>query len=139
NSILFPIYINGIEVEACLDTGFQGFLLLNAQTMHKIVDNVDESILWEDVRDLHSGNTFAIERYSPPMDSLFYALKDVYAGGIALRDEIVKFHRFKLNLIGMDFFKRFEYVILDYPNSKIYFGPSQRKSLEFLKTNLSRI
>jgi len=103
------------------------------------VGDSDESILWEDVRDLHSGNTFNIEPYSPPMDSLFYILKDVHTGGIALRDEIVKFHRFKLNLIGMDFFKRFEYIILDYPNSKIYFGPSQRKSLEFLKTNLSRI
>ena len=139
NSILFPISINGIKVEACIDTGYQGFMLLNTQTMDKVVDNIDEAILWEDIRDLHSGNTFAIERYSPPMDSLFYILEDVYVDGIALRDEIIKFHRFKLNFVGMDFFKRFEYVILDYPNSEIYFGPSQKKSLEFLKTNMSRI
>lgn len=57
-------------------------------------------------------------------------------GDISLDNEIIELRNKSQNLIGMDFFRRFDYFILDYPNRKIHFGKPQHKSLNFLVSSV---
>src|SRR5690606_14921794 len=75
----------------------------------------------------------------PHIDSTYYLTGNLNIGGIILENEIIELRNFPLDIIGMDFFKRFDHFILDYPNSMIHFGEQMNKSLDFLIASLMKM
>jgi len=139
NGISLAIKINGKEIEAFLDTGFDGFICVNNTLIDQVSSIGSHLVFWEDGEDLHSGNVFEIDHYSPKLDTTYYMPANVLMGDLKLEDEIIKLQRIKFNLIGIDFLKRFEYVTIDYPGKKIYFGKQRGKSLVFLLESFLRL
>jgi hypothetical protein len=85
------------------------------------------------------GNPYAAEVTSPRVDTTYYFTADMAVGEILLENEIIELSGNPFNIVGMDFFNRFNYFVLDYPNGMIHFGKQQHKSLTFIFSSLLRM
>jgi hypothetical protein len=131
--------INGLSIPLLLDTGHDGFISINQKKMAAHPKVYTDPVFWEDNSALHSGNPFASKSYHPFMDTTYYLKGNIQVGDRFLPHEIIKIHKKSNNYIGMDFLKRFDHVIIDYPNQKIYLGEMQDKTLDFFRTSLLRL
>lgn len=139
NNIYIQSKINGSSMTLLVDTGHDGFISINKNKITAHPKAVTDPVFWEDNSILHSVNHFASKSYRPFMDTTLYLKGNIQVGDLFLNNEIIKIHKSPYNLIGMDFLKRFDHVIFDYPNKKIYFGEMQDKTLDFFKTSLLRL
>lgn len=131
--------VGGVAIELIIDTGYSGFMSLNKAMADTILDYPKAPLFWEGVSTLGRGNPYASSSFSPHVDTTYYFTDDVSLEGVTLEDEIIELRHFPLSIIGMDFFKRFDHFILDYPNQRLFLGMQQHKSLDFLISSLMRI
>src|SRR5690606_22310453 len=75
----------------------------------------------------------------PRLDTTYYFISNMTVGEILLENEIIELTHNPFNIVGMDFFKRFDHFVLDYPNGMIHFGNEQHKSLTFVFSSLIRM
>lgn len=137
--IFITCEFEGVSLDLIVDTGYGGFISIDKKSVdwESIMDK--EPIFWEGVSTRQVGNPFASSAYSSHVDSTYYYTGNLKFGNFELQDEIIELRNFPLNIIGMDFFRRFDHFILDYPNQRIYFGEEQKKSLNFLIYSLMRL
>jgi len=131
--------VAGVALDLIVDTGYSGFMSMNKAMADTILKYPKDPISWEGVSTLGRGNPYASSSFSPHIDSTYYFTDNVSFGGITLDNEIIELRHFPLSLIGMDFFKRFDYFVIDYPNRKLHFGDKQNKSFDFLILSLIRV
>lgn len=131
--------VGGVAIELIIDTGYSGFMSINKAMADTILHYPKAPLFWEGVSTLGRGNPYASSSFSPHVDTTYYFTDDVSLGGVTLEDEIIELRHFPLSIIGMDFFKRFDHFILDYPNQRLFLGMQQHKSLDFLISSLMRI
>lgn len=129
--------VKGIKMDLVLDTGYSGFINLNKSSIDSLGDF--EPIFWEGISTRQVGNPYALPSYAPHIDSTYYLTGDLAIQDMVLEDEIMELRKFPLNFLGMDFFKRFDHFIIDYPNQKIYFGNQQFKSVQFIFYSLLKL
>ncbi len=117
--------INGKKYPFLLDTGYPGFI-------HIKDTSVKNTINWNSgtfIDYLQNNYFFQKEKEYKKQ----YQIADVAFDKLFLKDEIIEYNQFRYNLIGQDFFKRFEYVIIDYLHHVIHFGPMRYKSFFYLR------
>jgi len=131
--------ISNRELELVIDTGYGGFMSLNKDIADTALHRYSKPIVWEGVSTLGRGNPYLSPSFTDHIDTTYYFSDDISFGEVTLRNEIIELRNFPLSIVGMDFFKRFEYFIIDYPNQKLYFGKVQKKSLDFLMSSLLRM
>jgi hypothetical protein len=131
--------ISNRELELVIDTGYGGFISINKDIADTVLNHSNEPIVWEGVSTLGRGNPYLSLSFANHIDTTYYITDDISFGEFTLRNEIIELRHFPLSIVGMDFFKRFEYFIIDYPNQKLYFGKVQKKSLDFLMSTLLRM
>jgi hypothetical protein len=120
--------IGKVNYNLLLDTGYDGFVDINIATSKANISG--EKAEWVGRDNLLS----YFDNYQKTTVSRFYKdTADVKVGKTVLEDEIVSYHdrNKRLNLAGMDFFKRFEKVMFDFPNKRIVFGNTLYKSLRY--------
>lgn len=137
--IFIECNFDGIVMELIVDTGYGGFISIDKNTIGSAFKLEKEPVFWEGVSTRQMGNPYASPSFSPRIDSTYYLTGKLNVGEIFLENEIIELRNLQLNVIGMDFFKRFDYFILDYPNKMIHFGEEKDKSLNFLISSLMRI
>src|SRR5690606_10519263 len=130
--ITIKCQVAGASLELIVDTGYSGFISMNKAMADTILNYPKDPIFWEGVSTLGRGNPYASSSFSPHIDTTYYFTDNVSFGSVTLENEIIELRHFPLSIVGMDFFKRFDHFIIDYPNHKIYFGKQQNKSLDFL-------
>ncbi len=117
-----------------VDTGFSVFMLLKKNLSSK--DELGEMVQWTE-------NSLYNTPFSDKQDFIdtsYYHIEDISIQDQILKDEIIVYTSFtNFNLIGMDFLRRFEYVIIDYPGKKLYLGPRVFKSFRYVSTVLEKI
>ncbi|HYH57482.1 MAG TPA: retropepsin-like aspartic protease [Anseongella sp.] len=125
--------INGVEMYLMLDTGFDGFTSINKRALDTLAAFRKEVVPWHGVSNVNTHNPFAEDNYSPTLDSSWYSKGQIEAGSRILRNEIIAFSSLPSTLIGLDFLKRFDEVILDYPGKMLYLGKETLKSYGFFQ------
>jgi hypothetical protein len=131
--------ISNKELDLIIDTGYSGFISMNKNLADSLLYYSKRPILWEGVSTLGRGNPYLSPSFTEHIDTTYYFYDDISFGKVTLKNEIIELRHFPWSIVGMDFFKRFEYFIIDYPNQKLYFGKVQRKSLDFLVSSLLRM
>ncbi|WP_106832105.1 hypothetical protein [Parabacteroides pacaensis] len=117
--------INGKKYLFLLDTGHPGFI-------HIKDESVQNTINWNGgtyIDYLQNNYFFQKEKE----DKKQYQIADAAFDKLFFKDEIIEYNQLRYNLIGQDFFKRFEYVIIDYLHHVIHFGPMRYKSFFYLR------
>lgn len=137
--IFIIVNIEDTDVELIVDTGYSGFITIDKLNYDAISSSPTKPVFWEGVSTRQSGNPYASSEFSLRIDSTYYINGDLNIGGITLEDEIIELHHVPLNIIGMDFFKRFDHFILDYQNNMIHFGNIMNKSLDFLMASMMKM
>ena len=129
-------YVNGKLHNVMLDTGYSGFLHIVDKT------SVEESLCTPHVepRDSFFCTTLIndILYDSTEVDFIrqkeYRTISDINIENISFNNEIVEHNIYFNNLLGWDFFQRFEYVVFDYINQVMYLGPiSELKSFTYLR------
>lgn len=131
--------ISGVELDLIIDTGYSGFISMNKNMSDTLNLYHEKPIFWEGISTLGRGNPYSSTTYSPHIDTTYYFTGNVSLGNITLENEIIELRHFPLSILGMDFFKRFEYFIIDYPNQQLYLGKEYEKSLDFLMSSFLRM
>lgn len=131
--------ISNKELDLIIDTGYSGFISMNKNLADSLLHYSEKPIIWEGVSTLGRGNPYLSPSFTDHIDTTYYFSDDISFGEVTLRNEVIELRHFPLSIVGMDFFKRFEYFIIDYPNQKLYFGEVQKKSLDFLMSSLLRM
>ena len=125
--------VDNLIYDLVLDTGYQGFLNLSGRPYNNIY--VQPRDTFKNVKSFSYDST-KIYTYGINEKSIneFFTLSDVGIGTLTLSNELVSHNLAKFNLLGWSFFQRFEFVILDYINQKVYFGPlSDCKTISYLR------
>src|SRR5690606_6844514 len=137
--IFIELEINGIKRELMIDTGYSGFITIGRESSDSSFLTNSSVIMWEGISSRQSGNPYASLSYSPKIDSTYYFTCDVVVDNILLEDEIIELHNLPLNIVGMDFFKRFDRFVLDYRNNVVRLGNKLEKSIDYLMATLMKI
>lgn len=137
--IVVTVKIDNADVELIVDTGYSGFITIDKFNYDYMFSPSKKPIFWEGVSTRQFGNPYASLAHSLRIDSTYYVNVNLDIGGVTLENEIIELHHVPLNIIGMDFFKRFDYFILDYQNNMIHLGEVMNKSLDFLMTSLMKM
>ncbi len=120
-----------------LDFGFVGFVQINKNKSDVNPCLLRKTTQWRSYASYYSPFDFDL---SGLIDTSYYHISTVSIGQHLLKDEIIEFNPYiSKNIIGMDFFQRFEYAILDYPGKKLYLGPPMFKSHRYLSSLLEHI
>ena len=139
NAPIIKCYVNGKLYNVKLDTGSPEFLHIVDGTSIDYLSTIPQT----EPRDSFFCTTSVHDMMYANIDSLinsvsqreYRTISDINIGNISFNSEIVEHNIFKSNLLGLDFFKRFEYVILDYINQVMYLGPvSELKSFTYMRT-----
>lgn len=131
--------ISNVKLDLIIDTGYSGFISMNKKMADTLLVYPEEPIFWEGISTLGRGNPYSSASYTSHIDTTYYFIDDISFGERVLEKEIIELREFPLSILGMDFFKRFDSFIIDYPNQKIYLGKEQEKSLDFLFSSLMRM
>lgn len=116
------LLINNEHVWAMLDSGAEGFFLnLSKESYQAIAHGAEKSVSFTDLQ--VAGDSLIKKKIE-------YLITDVSAGSMLFENEILQ-QNFPSNLLGMDFFSRFEYIILDYPNKQLFLGPTHGKTVVY--------
>jgi hypothetical protein len=137
--LYIQLEFEGMKKYCIIDTGFGGFIRLGTNNVDLSFLIKKNPVFWKGISTMHVGNPFLIPDYSPHIDSAYYFTGNFKVGEIELKNEILELHHSPLNIIGMDFFARFNHFIIDYPNKKIYLGEEQYKSIKFIIYSLMRL
>jgi predicted aspartyl protease len=137
--IFITINIDNSDIELIVDTGYSGFITINKRNYDSLFPSPKTSVFWEGVSTRQFGNPYASSEFPVRIDSTYYVSGDLNVAGITLKTEIIELHHLPLNIIGMDFFKRFDHFILDYHSNMIHFGKVMDKSLDFLMASLLKM
>lgn len=137
--LYIQVEFGGMKKYCIVDTGFGGFISLGTKNVDSSFFIEKNPIFWKGISTMHVGNPFLITNFSPHVDSAYYYTGNFKVGEIELKDEILELHHSPLNIIGMDFFSRFDHFIIDYPNKKIYLGEEQYKSIKFIIYSMMRL
>lgn len=127
--------LNDYQIHPLVDTGWDSFFSMQTEMLSEDFQKSPFNVAtW--FRTFDKGDIF-----SDPIDTLLdrkvdtvhYAVADLAIGSQVLRDEIIGFGHYSSNqILGMDFLRRFSFVVFDYPGRKMYFGDPQFKSLSYL-------
>ena len=131
--------ISNVEFDLIIDTGYSGFISMNKKMADTILTYSKEPVFWEGISTLGRGNPYLSPSFNHHIDTTYYIVDDISFGEETLKKEIIELRHFPLSILGMDFFKRFDSFIIDYPNQKLYLGEEQEKSLDFLLSSLMRM
>ena len=134
--------VNGSSYDVMLDTGFAGFLHIvdstsvNKSLLSSYIEPRDSFIFTTSIDDsIRNYSDYGVN-YSTRKD--FRTISDVKIESISLNNEVIIHNLLTLNILGWDFFQRFEYVIFDYLNLIMYLGPiNEFKSFSYVR-NLRR-
>lgn len=137
--ILITCQINNRNIDLIVDTGYNGFVSINKATADTIFTFHHPPLFWEGLSVKQIGNPYAAEVTSPRVDTTYYFTANMSVGEILLENEIIELSGNPFSIVGMDFFNRFNYFVLDYPNGMIHFGKQQHKSLTFIFSSLLRM
>lgn len=134
-------YISENIYDFLFDTGFPDFANIFEPSM---IINIPEypldTILWLDSSS--EKDTLSISDYGCDLnkiDSIYYTIEDFKIGDIISDNEIIINNIAKRNLLGMDFCRRFDYVIIDYVRNKMFLGAYNYKSDRYLAALRGRI
>lgn len=128
--------VNKDTIEFLVDTGFTGFIKANIKEEMIYGPSMKGTIKWIELSP-YSNPFSGSKKY---VDTCYYSIENISIGSKDLKNEIIRYsNSSKSNLLGMDFFRRFEYVIFDYPNKKLYLGPIGFKSYDYVEKFKSRI
>src|SRR5690606_33447736 len=137
--ILITCEINGKDIELIVDTGYNGFVSINKAAADTAFNFKEQPLFWEGLSVKHTGNPYASTVSFPRLDTTYYFISNMAVGEILLENEIIELTHNPFNIVGMDFFKRFDHFVLDYPNGMIHLGYEQHKSLTFIFSSLIRM
>ncbi|TRX53386.1 hypothetical protein FNH22_21055 [Fulvivirga sp. M361] len=120
-----------------LDFGFVGFMQINTSKSDVNPSLLQKTTQWRSQASYCSSFDFDLPGL---IDTSYYHISTASIGQHLLKDEIIEFNPYiNKNVIGMDFFQRFQYVILDYPGKKLYLGPPMFKSHRYLSSLIRHI
>ncbi|WP_185154333.1 retropepsin-like aspartic protease [Fulvivirga sp. M361] len=120
-----------------MDTGFSEFLSIRRSDKKVNLPDAEKMIKWIELSPYPSVFSYEGDDF---IDTSYYSIQNISVGDCILRDEIISYIGYgRSNLLGMDFFHRFEYVIFDYPGKTLYLGPKVFKSHKYLTTLNARI
>ncbi len=113
-----------------IDTGYTGFVQAKKDSLTFFRDT---SGRWNTLGYSPNYNIFGTDT----VEQTFYSkmkLSNIELGEISFNDEIIAYdiNRQK-NLLGLDFLRRFSYVVFDYPGKKLYLGEKLYKSFDYLE------
>ena len=123
-------YIGGEEFDVMLDTGYDGFLHVKDNTEINPSVNTAQS---KDTsrfymkKDKH--NSLGISNYGTYNLTIEESrtINTVKIGPFTFPDEIVGHNYLNMNVLGFDFFQRFDAVVIDYINKKLYLKTDNEK------------
>ncbi|RAV31034.1 hypothetical protein DN748_01960 [Sinomicrobium soli] len=120
------ILINNTPVEFMLDTGFNGFADINMRHISSIPfgeNTVKEN--WQETSRLVS----PFDAGNSSVKNLSKVITDIQIADRVLKNEVIIFEEnLGTDKLGLDFLKRFDRVIIDYLEKRIYFGKTVYKS-----------
>ncbi|MDR2146703.1 MAG: hypothetical protein LBE91_09635 [Tannerella sp.] len=133
NCLFIPVTVDGKVYDARLDTGFDGFLNIRNDTENSSSLSEVESVFSSDFM-TRTEKTFTFLNTGIKSFRLKRTVSTVQIGTLSFENEIIDHAEFlHMNLLGWDFFQRFDYVIFDYLQQKLYLGPSSGlKSYKYL-------
>lgn len=112
------ILINNREIKLELDLGYNGSIILDKENFNKVDVNKTAEI-----RTGHSKTVSSIKKgIYKVLDSADVNISGKIIPTNVVNVDIIK----KTNFIGLGFFSRFKYVIIDYPNKKFYVSKELR-------------
>lgn len=121
--ILIKCFIDGKEFEVLLDTGYYGFLNVVDSTeinpsSHLAQPKDTSRFLVKFAGDISGGfANYGMENKTIKENRTVSSVK---IGSLTFDYEIVEHARVGMNVLGWDFFQRFEAVVFDYINKKMY-------------------
>lgn len=122
--------VNDVAIEFLLDFGFDGFAHIGNQHIDSARLNTISTDAWYG----QSVQTSFDSAQAIHLDTSFYSIGDLTIGNQSLENELIASYYFqKTSLLGMDFFSRFNYVVLDYPNKMLYLGEKLHKSTRYME------
>src|SRR5690606_28145693 len=130
--------IADVPIDCVVDTGYSGFISINKHLSDSTL-YPKNLVQWEGISTLGSGNPYSLASFSYHIDTTQYFSDRVSFFNIVLENEVIELRNIPLNIVGMDFFKRFDYIILNFPNKTIHFGNIRHKSLTYLLSSLLRL
>lgn len=117
---------NKRKIKFAIDTGASTFACIKNTTDTEMTQQIEWSTLLPSPNMNVFGNdtTLYESKYSSMIGSL-------NIGNISLEDEVVEKANTPLNLLGLDFCKRFGSFIIDYPAQTLYLGSTLYKSINY--------
>ena len=128
NTPVLQCAINGKSLSFAVDFGYSGAIALNTRYADSLKIQPDRSISW--FGKLGTTSPFNNNRDTIPIQARSF-MGNISLGDKLVKGELVNVGSFKSNLLGLDFFSRFDHVILDYINGNIYLGKQHYKSTYF--------
>ncbi|WP_106832104.1 hypothetical protein [Parabacteroides pacaensis] len=119
--------IAGKNYKFILDTGYPEFAHINDSTISNTT-NWYSCLTYNYLLQYHK----PITNESEHSKKQTLCIQDMNIGHLLFNNEIINYNKYPNNLLGRDFCNRFEYIIIDYPNRMIYFGPTYHKSSFYL-------
>ena len=135
--------INGIDVASLMDTGDNGCVCVSNALLEAYPERFGNyAIAWCTLPE--KNNNFEAYIHEPRLhsvvDTFSYTEGQIEIDGHTLRHELIQFvPSVRSSGIGLDLFQRFDHIVLDYPNRKLFLGNPQYKSFRYLNTLTTRI
>ena len=128
--------VNGKVYDVMVDTGFSDFLHVvdrtakNNSIFFETGERLDSFIYYTTFFD--DKNCISFSGMNFDTVKFCRTISDVKINSLSFENEIVMHNTFSLNMIGWDFFQRFDYVIMDYINQVMYLGSAnENKSMAY--------
>ncbi|SMO70539.1 gag-polyprotein putative aspartyl protease [Saccharicrinis carchari] len=129
---VITVQVNGIETDFIIDTGLSGFALIN-KDQSALKNKLHHLQKW-DVLGKNAGNNIFEKNDILYEKQVYYSIAGLEVANHAFEDEMIQINSNKDNVLGLDFLKRFNNVIIDYINQRIYFGEKQQyKTTDYYK------